>query len=150
MASTSPGTSNRRLGPRLSLRRSTASGPTTRPTGTLIQKIQCQEMPLITAPPMTGPSATPRPLMPDQIPSATPRRPAGKASERSVRVSGMTTAAPAPWKARAAISAPAFGASAAAAEPRVKMPSPTTNIRRLPNRSPRAAPESSRTAKLSV
>ena len=62
----------------------------------------------------------------------------------------MTTAAPAPWNARAAISAAAFGASAAAAEPSVKMPSPTMNIRRLPKRSPRAAPESIRTAKLSV
>ena len=150
VASTSPGTSNLRLAPRLSVSRSTASGPTTSPTGTLIQKIQCQERPLITTPPMTGPRATPRPLMPDQMPSASPRRPAGNASERRVRVSGITTAAPAPWKARATISAPALGASAAAAEPTVKMPSPMTNIRRLPKRSPSAAPESIRTAKARV
>ena len=48
---------------------------TIRPIGTLIQKIQCHEMPLTTAPPITGPSATPRPLTPDQIPSAMPRLP---------------------------------------------------------------------------
>ena len=42
--------------------------------GTLIQKIQCHEMPSTTAPPTIGPSATPVPLMPDQMPSAAPRR----------------------------------------------------------------------------
>ena len=54
--------------------------------------------------------------MPDQMPSATPRRSAGKAAESSVRLSGSTSAAPAPWKARAATSSPEPGASAAAAE----------------------------------
>ena len=37
----------------------------------------------------------------------------GKASDSSVSVSGATMAAPAPWTARAAISAPVVGASAA-------------------------------------
>ena len=48
--------------------RSSASGSSTRPTGTLSQKIQCHEMPLTTAPPTSGPNATARPLMPPHAP----------------------------------------------------------------------------------
>ena len=56
------------------------------------------------------------PLIPDQTPSATPRRAGGNASASNVSVSGVAMAAPTPWAARAAISAPMVGASAAAAE----------------------------------
>ena len=63
------------------------------PIGTLIQKIQCHEMPSTTAPPTSGPIATARPEMPDHRPSTSPRRPAGNASESSVSVSGSTMAA---------------------------------------------------------
>ena len=80
------------------------------------------------------------------MPSAAPRRPAGKASESRVRVSGVTIAAPRPWIARAAISASVLGASAAAADAAVNTASPATNIRRRPNRSPSAAPVSRNTA----
>ena len=107
-------------------------------------------MPSTTAPPTSGPIATPRPEIPDHRPSTSPRLPAGNASESSVSVSGMTAAAPAPWTARAAISTPVVGASAAAAEATVKTPSPIANMRRRPKRSPRAAPVSSSTAKDSV
>ena len=86
------------------------------PIGTLSQKIQCHEMPSTTAPPTSGPSATPRPEMPDQAPIARPRFSGGNAVESSVSVSGVTIAAPAPCSARAAISAPVVGASAAPAE----------------------------------
>ena len=120
------------------------------PIGTLIQKIQCQEMPSTTAPPTSGPIATARPEMPDQRPSTSPRRPAGKASESSVSVSGSTAAAAAPWIARAAISAAVVGASAAAAEATVNAETPMTNMRLRPKRSPSAAPVSSSTAKVSV
>ena len=88
--------------------------------------------------------------MPDQAPIASPRFSAGNAVESSVSVSGVTIAAPAPWSARAAISAPVVGASAASAEATVKMPRPITNIRRRPKRSPSAAPVSSSTANVSV
>ena len=84
--------------------------------------------------------------MPDQAPIARPRRSAGNAPASSVRVSGVTTAAPAPCTARAAISAPVVGASAAAAEAAVNRARPSTNIRRRPKRSPSAAPVSSSTA----
>jgi len=53
------------------------------------------------------------PLTADQMPSAAPRRSAGKAAVIIVSVSGMITAPPMPSTARAAISVPAFGASAA-------------------------------------
>src|SRR3954464_13828243 len=107
-------------------------------------------MPSTTAPPTSGPSATPRPEMPDQAPMARPRFSGAKAVESSVSVSGVTIAAPAPWRARAAISAPADGASAAPADAAVKMARPITNMRRRPKRSPSAAPVSSSTAKVSV
>ena len=104
----------------------------------------------MTAPPTTGPSATPRPLTPDQMPSAIPRFSAGNAVLSSVSVSGATIAAPRPCTARAPISAPVLGASAAPADASVKIPRPMTNILRRPKRSPSAAPVSSRTANASV
>ena len=101
--------SSRPAGPWLSSSRRAASGASTRPTGTLSQKIHCHEMPSITAPPTSGPSATPSPLTPDQTPSASPRFSAGAAVLSRVRLSGATIAAPMPWTARAAISAPVLG-----------------------------------------
>ena len=59
-------------------------------------------------------------------------------------------APPTPCRARAAISASMLGAMAAIAEPKVKIASPTRNMRLRPNRSPRAAPVMSSTAKVSV
>ena len=102
------------------------------PTGTFSQKIHCHEMPWITAPPTSGPSATPRPLTPDHTPSARPRRSEGTAELRIVRLSGATMPAPRPCTARAAINAPVVGASAAAADATVKMESPMTKTRRRP------------------
>ena len=118
--------------------------------GTLSQKIHCQERPSTTAPPTTGPRATARPLTPPQMPSARPRRAGDTAPDRIVSVSGVTIAPPTPCRARAAISQPMLGASAAAAEPSVKTARPTRNMRLRPNRSPSAAPVSSKTAKVSV
>jgi hypothetical protein len=62
----------------------------------------------------------------------------------------MTIAPPSPWTARATFSASTVGARAAAAEPRVKTTRPIANTRLRPNRSPSAAPESRKTAKVSV
>ncbi len=110
----------------------------------------CQDQPCTTAPPTSGPLEIASPATAPQAPSAAPRRATGTAAESSVRVSGVTIAEPEPWTARATISQPALGASAAAAEPAVKMARPMRNIRRRPNRSPRLAPVSSRTAKVRV
>ena len=94
--SRSPGTSRLELRPRLSARVRAANGTSIAPTGTLIQKIQCQSSAEITAPPTSGPSATAVPLIPDQTPSAMPRRSAENVSARRVSVSGVTIAAPTP------------------------------------------------------
>jgi hypothetical protein len=94
----------------------------------------------MTAPPSTGPAATPSPVTPPQIPIAAPRFATGNASTMSVKVSGMRIAAPAPCTARQAIRAPGPSASAAPMEARAKITSPAVYVRRLPNRSPRAAP----------
>jgi hypothetical protein len=91
-----PRGSSPRSGPKLSFRRRTASGATISPIGTLTQKIHCQEMPSVIAPPTTGPIATPSPETPDQAPIASPRLPSGTASESRVRESGVTSAAPSP------------------------------------------------------
>jgi len=145
-----PGRSSRPEGPCVSSSRRSASGISTTPSGTLIQKIHCHERPETTAPPTSGPSATARPPIPPQAPSATPRFSAGTADERMVRVSGVMIAPPTPWRARAATSASIEGASAAAAEASVKITSPIENIRLRPNRSPSAAPVRSSTAKVRV
>ena len=120
------------------------------PIGTFSQKIQCQEMPLTTAPPTSGPNATASPAMPLQAPMKAPRRFAGTPALRIVSVSGVMIAPPTPCAARAAISAWALGASAAAADEIVKMPRPIASMRRRPKRSPSAAPVRSRTANVSV
>ena len=133
-------------GPKLSFNFRAARGISARPMGTLSQKIQCQLIPPAIAPPTTGPRATASPVIPPHSPMATPRFAVGKASLISVSVSGVTIAAPAPWKARAAISAPTLGATRDRAEAAVNTPMPTVNIRRRPNRSPSAAPVSSRHA----
>ena len=79
-----------------------------------------------------------------------PRFSEGNAADRIVSVSGMTIAAPIPWAARAEISTPIEGASAAAAEAEVNRTSPMMNMRRRPKRSPSAAPVRRKTAKVSV
>jgi hypothetical protein len=101
------------------------NGSAIRPIGTLTQKIHSQLSPSTTAPPTSGPAATEMPVIALKIPIAAPRFSGGKAAVRSARPSGISSAAPAPWAARAAISQPTSGASAHAAEAAVKRPSPT-------------------------
>ena len=150
LTSTRPRASSLFAAPWVSSRRDSASGTRAMPIGTLSQKIQCQEMPLTTAPPTSGPNATASPLTPPHAPSATPRRSAGTAADRIVSVSGVTIAPPSPCTARAASSAAIEGARAAAAEAAVKIERPIASARLRPIRSPSAAPGSRRTAKVSV
>ena len=121
-----------------------------RPIGTFSQKIHCQAMPWVIAPPSTGPTTTARAVTEPKMPIAQPRRCGGTAAFSSASASGMTIAAPTPCTVRAAISAPAPGASAHAAEPAANTPRPTAKTRRLPNRSPTAAAVISSTAKVRV
>src|SRR5438046_8649319 len=99
------------------------------PIGTFNQKIQCQEIPLTTAPPTSGPKATASPAMPLHAPMNAPRRLAGTPALRIVSVNGVTLAPPTPCAARAAMSAPAAGARAAAADEAAKQNRPTAGIR---------------------
>ncbi len=133
-----------------SVSRRRASGSSTRPIGTFSQKIHCQEMCSVSEPPISGPLATATPVTAPKIPRAAPRRSAGIAAPIRVSVSGIMTAAPTPWTARKAISSSMPGERAAAAEAAVKRASPDMNSRRLPNRSPSAAPSISSTAKVRV
>ena len=116
LRSPSPGRSRPTGAPRLSRMRASTSGAASRPIGTLSQKIHSQASPSMTAPPTSGPLATARPVIALNMPIAAPRRSGGNAAVRSAKPIGMTSAAPAPWTARAATSVPASGASAHAAE----------------------------------
>ena len=81
--------------------RASTSGTTSRPIGTLSQKIHVQSMPSTTAPPTGGrPAATASPVMALKMPIAAPRFSGGKAALRSARPSGITNAAPMPCSAR--------------------------------------------------
>jgi hypothetical protein len=114
----------------------------------LSQKIHSQSTPCATAPPITGPPTTASPVMPWRIPSAEPRRSGGKAALTSASASVITSAPPTPWTARAAISEPASGASAQAAEAETNSARPAVNMRRRPKRSPSAAAGKSSTARV--
>ena len=72
--------------------------------------------PSTTAPPTSGPLATAMPVIALKIPIAAPRCSGGNAALSSARPSGISSAAPAPCTARAAISQPTSGASAQAAD----------------------------------
>jgi hypothetical protein len=132
LASASPGMSSRTCAPRLSLRKRGASTAAASPTGTLIQKIQCQPSVFTSTPPSRGPSATPSPEMDDHMPSAAVRRSSGKADESSVSVSGIRSAAPRPWKVRATTSWVRVSESAPAADEAVNTSSPITSMRLRP------------------
>ena len=63
---------------------------------------------------------------------------------------GISSAAPSPWSARAAISVAIDGAAAQAALPRAKRPRPIRKARREPIRSAQAPALSRKVAKASV
>ncbi len=73
------------------------------------------------------------------MPTIVPRRSAGNAVVKIVRLSGSTTAPPSPCTVRAAISSEALGARAQAPEAMVKRARPRVKMRRRPKRSPSAA-----------
>ena len=150
VASISPAGSRLARPPALAPIRASTSGIITRPSGMFSQKIHCQDSPWATAPPITGPASTARPVTLLKMPSAQARRWGGNAALSSASDSGSTSAAPAPCTARAVISAPASGDSAHAADAAVNSPRPAASRRGRPSRSPSAAPVISSTAKLST
>ena len=150
LPNTTPGTSIRRCGPRLSTRYRGASTTRPTPSGTFSQKIHGQPAQPVTPPPKSGPAAAPSPPIPPHAPSTAPRRSGRVAALNNVMASGAKTAPPAPWTTRAATNTATVGARAAATEPSAKSAIPAVNMRRRPKRSPSAAPVSRSTAKVSV
>ena len=148
--STMPGTSMLRRGPWLSSSRRRARPTSATPSGMLIPKTHRQPSVSVRPPPTTGPSAAPRPPIAPHAPSTVPRRSAGVAAPSRVSATGAAIAAPPPCTALAATSIMIDGASTTPTEPAVNTASPTANIRRLPKRSPSAAPASRSTANESV
>ncbi len=136
--STRPRRSSRTRAPKPFFSQPSANGIERTATGTLIQKIACQFQPWMTAPPTRGPTATPRPAMPPQMPMASGRRRSGTASVRSDSESGMIAAPPRPWIARATMSCVGSVLSAAPIDASVKTPMPMRKTVRRPKRSPSA------------
>ncbi len=88
------------------------------------------------APPSTGPSATPAEPIPPHTPRARARA-RGSGYWCTIRASeqGSSADAPRPWTARAAISTLSAGAAAQAAEPTANVARPSTNTFLAPMRS---------------
>ena len=89
-----------------------------RATGTLTRKTEPHQKWARSTPPRMGPRATPRPVVPDQIPMARTRsRSAVKMLVRIESVHGMRAAAPTPMTARARVRRSGLPDQAAKAEP---------------------------------
>ena len=122
-------------GSRDSLTWSTAStvvgSPSTKPK----PKIACQPNASTSSPPTSGPAANASPMTAPQMPIARRRWSPSNSCASSPSELGKTIAAPRPWTARAAISAPDDGANAHTAEAALNRHSPNTNTRLRPKRS---------------
>ena len=80
-------------------------------TGRLMKKTSRQETALISHPPRNGPIAVATPPSPDQAPMALGRSSWVNEACRIARLPGVSSAAPTPWRARAAIRNPVPGAT---------------------------------------
>ncbi|WXK61577.1 hypothetical protein WBK31_22565 [Nonomuraea sp. N2-4H] len=79
------------------------------------------------SPPPRLPATPATPVAAVQVATARPRRAAGCAPTVRASEEGMMRAAPAPLSARAAMSVPVPGASAAARQPAANTPSPVSS-----------------------
>ena len=108
-------------------------------TGTLTRKTEPHQKWARSRPPRIGPRATPRPVVPDQIPMARARsRSAVKTLVRIESVQGIRAAAPTPMTARARVRRSGLPDQAAKAEPAPKTTRPAMKTHFRPTRSPRA------------
>ena len=105
------------------------------PTGMLTRKIQRQDSPLVSAPPITGPTATATPVTAPKTPNATPRSRPWKALARIARPVANMIAPPMPWNARLRLRNVAPLARPHSSEPSVNTTMPIANSRRRPKRS---------------
>ena len=119
-------------------------------TGRLMKKISRQDTAPISQPPRNGPIAVATPPSPDQAPMAFERSSGANDAWRIDRLPGVSSAAPAPCSARAAIRNPAFGARPQASDASANQTVPIMKTFRRPCTSPSAPPSSSRPASGSV
>ena len=103
------------------------------PTGTFTRNTEGQPSAWVSTPPKSSPAAPPTGAAAVQKPSARVRSgPCGKVVVTSASAAGVASAAPAPWSARAAISAPGLAASPQASDPPVNTAMPARKMRRRP------------------
>ena len=96
-------------------------------TGTFIRKIQRHPASTTMPPPSSGPRARNTVAPVDTTPIAQPLRSSGMSAVAFAYPSGISSAPPAPWSARAAISSSSFGAAAHATEPAPNTAAPIRN-----------------------
>ena len=102
------------------------------PMGTFTKKIQRQPMPLVIAPPMSGPMATAPPITAPYTPKAVPRsRPVNAAAIKANEVANMM-APPTPCTARARLSMRGVVDNPQTSEAAEKTMSPMAKILRRP------------------
>ena len=102
------------------------------PIGTFTQNTADHEKCWVRKPPSRGPTASPRPEMPAQMPIACGSCLRGKTATRIESESGFRSAPPMPWTARNVISCVSLWASAHAADESVNTSSPTRKMRLRP------------------
>ncbi len=94
--------------------------------------------------------AVPTPLKPDQAPMALPRSSGRNVASRMARLPGVSSAAPMPCRARAAMRTPEVGAAAHSRDARANQMTPARKMRLRPYLSPSEPASSSRPARVSV
>ena len=117
-------------------------------TGRLIQKIQRQDRVSVKRPPNKGPMDMKRPPTVTWMPKAVPRCSAGKMLVIMAQEAGNTTAAPIPWRPRAAISQAPLWAKPAASDASPKTATPATKKPRCPSTSPSRPPTATKQVKV--
>jgi hypothetical protein len=120
------------------------------PIGAFTKKIHRQEMPEVSIPPSSGPTATARPVTAPQAPNATPRSLPRKESDSSASDIANMIAPPTPCKARDNCSITVLTAKPHSTDAKVKTARPTRYSRRRPNMSARLPAVSRNAARVSA
>jgi hypothetical protein len=134
---------------RVSWRRTRAATNRAIPIGTFTKRIHRQDRYWVRIPPNRAPAAPPPAATALHTPKALARdRCSRKVTVRMVRVAGESTAAPTPWRHRAAMRVAWLVANPPSRLDAVNSARPNRKIRRRPNRSARRPPSRSRPPKV--
>ena len=148
---TKPETSMRPLrGSRDSRRRVNEATIAAIPIGTLTKNTHSQPNPSVSAPPISGPTATAAPIVPPKMPNAVPRSWGGKAPAMSASEQANMHAAPVPCTARARLSMSGVVESPQASDAAMNRARPIVNTSRRPKRSASEPAVSSSAASVSA